>query len=1267
MTKLTLYFQELMTDVFIYSPVLSLFMLPIARARNLPQAEDRAPEEEYRAGGRALYQLAQGINNPTIPPYENSPAAKMRIQSVTQAAMVGLYATQALAPPAVDNSRAGRVSGRGADNPALAYPPAEITAGTSSNHQHGNIDPQPNLSKRNHTEVSFNLMYLPDNEYSAYKGTRFFAVPIYKNRQAAPSLLPPEVKPQQPINKKNNNGISFQFFTVPHEEYPHYPAPLLFARPIYKKPQSVPALLPPDAPMAKPSPNPHREASSRLATQRNPVSDIPYQPQVSEGTEKIPAAIAQDESTIEQRQGRQDPSQRLDSSGRAAKQDTVQLSAVDEHPAPASLESPVSGQWQDPGGKVAERPLPEEFIAPRPILAVIGGSAVLAGTGAAAGGSAVLAGTGAAAGGSAVLAETGAAAGGSAVLAETGAAAGGSAALAETSAAAGGSAVLAETGAAAGGSAVLAETGASATGGTALVRAGAKAAGGGIVLAGGSAAAIVKNAGVKSASRYDDFAALSPFIERDIHRKALANKPALTANNDIADLLTIMRHNHIDAPVMSPGNVPPKTLQPSLGSDKRPPLVIKTAPPAKPAARLPPLPGEILPERQAPLAKPGEKVPESHVPLAKPGEKAPESHVPLAGRKQTVAGAREQSPLNSPARGEAVIAPLPVARAAAGHAQEAVRFTGAGAGLSARAWPDAPARSIENIIDQCKIKLAANEEGVLKPYVDSDYYGQAPIYELVTKDAAFSQPVYRHYIEIYGEKAAVKLTSTKAHGIKYAMIDESKPDIQYALSFNDDGWRLQTPTAEEIDPSLLDAIRSDMIDPHCTEHMLSAPDERGLQWTKDQKSYLRIKERFVGVSPSKDYINCYEIRSQDRLHVLSLHYKDGLFRQLSVQPQELVKYGQQNTFLKQKIKIKKLLDKAKQDIANNRILKSAHHINKAFQEHRQYEAGSIRQLKQLAIDFIKKCVFRDEKVNLATAEITTIQEAWVKNIRLPLKTNSKVDVDDIDELFVETPIFCKKIINYLHPSESKNIFKKFASALDELSTTPMPHYGENTKTLHYNLVLQGTRTATKIAISGNEFFISLVTNVLNGIKQTPLGQKILLALREKAFTIHPPTMSAIERVKDGIFYAKNSAGGAIAFDPGNFIIGDGTTLKAEPWRNRDPAIALYHELLHIYYDNYPAKFKPVADETVKIIRGGPKELEEAMITGVSFNDAKTNKLYNFIDDNYIKENGQELISENQFRKEFARMKGQDLYFIRPYYVKPDKLTPKQIMFRLAYN
>ena len=999
-----------MTDVFIYSPVLSLFMLPIARARNLPQAEDRAPEEEYRAGGRALYQLAQGINNPTIPPYENSPAAKMRIQSVTQAAMVGLYATQALAPPAVDNSRAGRVSGRGADNPALAYPPADITAGTSSNHQHGNIDPQPNLSKRNNTEVSFNLMYLPDNEYSAYKGTRFFAVPIYKNRQAAPSLLPPEVKPQQPINKKNHNGISFQFFTVPHEEYPHYPAPLLFARPIYKKPQSVPSLLPPDAPMAKPSPNPHREASSRLATQRNPVSDIPYQPQVSEGTEKIPAAITQDESTIEQRPGRQDLSPGLDSSGRAAKQDTVQLSAVDEHPAPASLESPVSGQWQDPGGKVAERPLSEEFIAPRPILAVIGGSAVLAGTVAAAGGSAVLAGTGAA------------------------------------------------------------------------------------------------------------------------------------------------------------------------------------------------------------------------------------------------AGAREQSPLNSPARGEAVIVPLPVARAAAGHAQETVRFTGAGAGLSARAWPDAPARSIENIIDQCKIKLDANEEGVLKPYVDSDYYGQAPIYELVTKDAAFSQPVYRHYIEIYGEKAAVKLTSTKAHGIKYAMIDESKPDIQYALSFNDDGWRLQTPTAEEIDPSLLDAIRSDMIDPHCTEHMLSAPDERGLQWTKDQKSYLRIKERFVGVSPSKDDINCYEIRSQNRLHVLSLHYKDGLFRQLSVQTQELIKYGQQNTFLKQKIKIKKLLDKAKQDIANNRILKSAHHINKAFQEHRQYEAGSIRQLKQLAIDFIKKCVFRDEKVNLATAEITAIQEAWVKNIRLPLKTNTKVDVDDIDELFVETPIFCKKIINYLHPSESKNIFKKFASALDELSTTPMPHYGENPKTLHYNLVLQGTRTATKIAISGNEFFISLVTNVLNGIKQTPLGQKILLALREKAFTIHPPTMSAIERVKDGIFYAKNSAGGAIAFDPGNFIIGDGTTLKAEPWRNRDPAIALYHELLHIYYDNYPAKFKPVGDETVKIIRGVPKELEEAMITGVSFNDAKTNKLYNFIDDNYIKENGQELISENQFRKEFARMKVQDLYFIRPYYV-----------------
>ncbi|WP_213989342.1 hypothetical protein [Sodalis sp. dw_96] len=1227
-------------DRHIYSPVFSLFMLPITWARNLPTAEDRAAEEAYRTEGRALYHLAQEINDPNTLAYENSSAPKLRIQSVTQAAMAGLYATQTLAPPAVNNSRIGHAGGRGADNLALASPPPDITAGTSSNPRHRNSDPRPHLPKINNTEVSFNLMYLPDNEYPAYKGTRFFAVPIYKNRPPAPALLPPEVEPQQPTVKKNHNEISFQFFTVPHDEYPHYPGPRLFARPVYKKPVSVPALPPPYIP------------------------------------------------TIEQRPGRQDLSPGLDSSGRAAKEDTVRLSAVDERPAPASLETPVNDQRQDPDGKVSERPVLEEIIAPGPSLAVIGGSAVLSGAGAAIGGSAVLAKTGAAVAGSAALAETGAAVAGSAALAETGAAAAGSAALAETGA-----------------------------GGAVLLRAGAKAAGGGVVLAGGSAAAIVKTVGVKSVSHYDDFAALSPFKERDIHRTASANKPALSVNNDIADLLTSMRRNHIDAPVMSPGNVPPKTLQQSLVSDKRSYLVKKTAPPGsmlknrETSDMTAPLSADLpSPDVSVKIGKaeidmmksehvfeaaeiarpaervahrpPGEILPESQASLAKPGVKVPESHVPLAGRKETVDGGREKSPLDGPERGELVIVPLPVARAAAGHAQEAVRFTEAGAGLSARAWPDAPARSSASIIDQCKIKLAANEEGVLKPFVDSDYYGHVPIYELVAKDAAFSQPVYRHYIEIKGEKAAVKLSSTKGHGIKYAMIDESKPDIQHALSFNDDRWQLQTPTAEEIDPSLLDAIRTDMIDPHFTEHMLSAPDDRGLQWTKDQKSYLRIKGRFIGVSPSEGYVNCYEIRSQDDQHALSLHYKDGLFRQLTVQPQELVKYGQQNTFLKQRSNIKKLLDKAKQDIENNRVLKGAHHINKAFQEHRQYEAGSIHQLKRLAMDFIKKCVFRDEKVNLATAEITAIQEAWLKNIKLPLKTNAKVDVDDIEELFMETPVFCKKIINYLQPSESKNIFKKFASALDELSTTPMPLYGVNPKTLHYNLVLKGTRTATKIAISGNDFFIALVTHVLNGIKQTALGQKILLALREKAFTIHPPTMSAIERVKDGIFYAKNSAGGAIAFDPGNFIIGDGKSLKAEPWRNRDPAIALYHELLHIYYNSYPAKFTPVneakvtkgalvtktADKTAGIIiAGGGSELEEAMITGTSFRDPITKELYDFKNNEYIIGNGQDLISENYFRKEYAIMRGSDHYFIRSYYIKPNDMTDKIIKFSLTYH
>ncbi|QWA13313.1 hypothetical protein GTU79_12235 [Sodalis ligni] len=78
--------------------------------------------------------------------------------------------------------------------------------------------------------------------------------------------------------------------------------------------------------------------------------------------------------------------------------------------------------------------------------------------------------------------------------------------------------------------------------------------------------------------------------------------------------------------------------------------------------------------------------------------------------------------------------------------------------------------------------------------------------------------------------------------------------------------------------------------------------------------------------------------------------------------------------------------------------------------------------------------------------------------------------------------------------------------------------------------------------------------------------------------------------------------------PRKFYVGDGSTIKTELWRYRDPAIGLYHELLHIYYNHYPAEFKPVGADTAEFIYGGWTELEEAMITGVSYKHPETQKI-----------------------------------------------------------
>ncbi|XBS69221.1 hypothetical protein ABK905_22605 [Acerihabitans sp. KWT182] len=486
--------------------------------------------------------------------------------------------------------------------------------------------------------------------------------------------------------------------------------------------------------------------------------------------------------------------------------------------------------------------------------------------------------------------------------------AGGGAAVIE-----GGATALSSVGAVVeGGGTALASIGTAAEGGgTALAPGGAAAAGGEMLKFSGDAAAsgslaVLTAVGINHATRQEAGAA-DAVPANDQSDRTAESLPSLTLSGDIAELPALQPNEHIIPPAVK--QAPERAALPDVNAKPgkaespviKPAQIFEAVEIARPVERV-----------KSHHPRPKEKAPQSRTPLAKPGQVVVQVdvHAPMTIPEKTADVEREMPSLIQPVRGEAEISPADVEEPAVNHVQEAIEPAEIKAGLSITPWPIAPTLTNEAIINQCKIRLAAHEEGVLKPYIDSDYYDHVPIYEVVDKSADFSQPVYRHYIEMDGEKVAAKLSSIAGHGIKYTLIDESNSGSQYGLAFDDGRWQLQSHTAEVIDPTLLKVITFDMVDHACSEEQLSAPDERGLQWTADNKAYLRIKGHFVHLLSGKGYINCYIIRSKDGRQALSLLYKDGRFHQLKVPPHEVYKYGLKSTFLRQRSRIKNLLDEA---------------------------------------------------------------------------------------------------------------------------------------------------------------------------------------------------------------------------------------------------------------------------------------------------------------------------------------------------------------------
>ncbi|WP_207627131.1 putative adhesin [Photorhabdus tasmaniensis] len=366
--------------------------------------------------------------------------------------------------------------------------------------------------------------------------------------------------------------------------------------------------------------------------------------------------------------------------------------------------------------------------------------------------------------------------------------------------------------------------------------------------------------------------------------------------------------------------------------------------------------------------------------------------------------------------------------------------------------------------------------------------------------------------------------------------------------------------------------------------------------------------------------------------------------------------------LEQSKKIDQELEAAHSNINHDKILDAFIHINTAFKNCEKYDIDKLSDITDTLTHFFEKSLKLGDKTALLSTKVADIQQAWIREVILPLQNNPSISIEKINAIKTELPDLLREILSFENQLPNQSEINKIALAIEEIPFTPIPKYTSDniTRTAQY-ISIESNRVDIPpigITITGNELFINQVTHALNEIDQIPSGNIVIQELEKQGFNIQPPTMSAIVREKNGQFYAKNSAGSSIVFDPENHLIGMEEKIAEEPWRSREPAIALYHEMLHIYYNRYPTWFTSIDNKIIdKKVSGGFSALEESRIVGTKYYVNDENTLFDFSSSDYLLENNSALLTENRFRAEYAIFKGKNEYIIRPYSDKGNSQIP----------
>ncbi|WP_341662743.1 M91 family zinc metallopeptidase [Vibrio sp.] len=188
-----------------------------------------------------------------------------------------------------------------------------------------------------------------------------------------------------------------------------------------------------------------------------------------------------------------------------------------------------------------------------------------------------------------------------------------------------------------------------------------------------------------------------------------------------------------------------------------------------------------------------------------------------------------------------------------------------------------------------------------------------------------------------------------------------------------------------------------------------------------------------------------------------------------------------------------------------------------------------------------------------------------------------------------------------------------------------------------------------------------VDKSLAKIARTPLERDLIESMNKQGIKITQPSEEERLRQEDGqTYYATyaNPEQNTIFFDPWNTLAAESDEqANDKPWLRRDPSIALFHEMLHLYYHSHPVKVNyqndwlTIDELGAKLAPEGSSEEEkeslshgifEHFVAGADYDANDVHLAFaapSFIEQSVQVDNGR-YISENDYREAFYRAQGQ---------------------------